>query len=466
MRKTCSLLLAAFQLSQRVSLLTHNNLLPRRWVSDNAGLWENYYQCNNQTLDADTWIGDWPPTVPGCDTCTGPFPWNPVECKDCKDCDYAHPDKIVEFIAIDAASVGFWITVELMLLGTSAVKCACRIAAEYNYRLYPLNAERAFVANALIRPCFEMGNPKSPVLSVDPEVESNAKRRLRIFAVTVIYAGKIFFVSGITKVILKLSLSVPQYTWTTSYAPILACCFWDTLIFSVAMEHVAVVASGISTAPEVFNEIMRDHELNNGLIQKRPAVDNGAPSTSPTVGASVEVGGAGDDSDPKTTAVPLWKVQCVRAVGVAIVLKGSMHPAMELLLRHAIQYFGLKGSEQVHGPGSLDSIPRFLDDMRKLTPRERKTVLKVHLLAETIDGALNKDEKVVWQRIALVMGSEWPQGADIQAMEGVACLFRNGETLTARMLEEALDNDQGNNQVYDRGWKERLWFKVRTMLLK
>jgi hypothetical protein len=36
----------------------------------------------------------------------------------------------------------------------------------------------------------------------------------------------------------------------------------------------------------------------------------------------------------------LFHEQCVRAVGVAIVLHGSMHPAMELLLRHAIQYLG------------------------------------------------------------------------------------------------------------------------------
>ena len=51
------------------------------------------------------------------------------------------------------------------------------------------------------------------MLSVDPELESSAMRRLRLAAVTVIYAGKITFVSGIVKVILKLSLSVPHYTW-------------------------------------------------------------------------------------------------------------------------------------------------------------------------------------------------------------------------------------------------------------
>ena len=44
----------------------------------------------------------------------------------------------------------------------------------------------------------------------------------------------------------------------------------------------------------------------------------------------------------------LFHEQCVRAVGVAIVLHGSMHPAMELLLRHAIQYFGEWSHTRTH----------------------------------------------------------------------------------------------------------------------
>ena len=41
----------------------------------------------------------------------------------------------------------------------------------------------------------------------------------------------------------------------------------------------------------------------------------------------------------------LFQEQCVRAIGVAIVLHNSMHPAMELLLRHPIQYFGEYGRD-------------------------------------------------------------------------------------------------------------------------
>jgi hypothetical protein len=34
----------------------------------------------------------------------------------------------------------------------------------------------------------------------------------------------------------------------------------------------------------------------------------------------------------------------IRAIAVAIVLEGTMLPNQELLLRHAIQYFSLRGS--------------------------------------------------------------------------------------------------------------------------
>jgi hypothetical protein len=133
------------------------------WTTGNSGLWENYYMCNNISSAGDGVIAGWPPYVPGCDTCG--WPEDPVECKDCQDCEIASADKVLTFIAIDGASVAFWMGTELLLLGLFAVKFACRIATEYKYRLYPLNPERAFVANALIRPCFEMGNSKSPVIA-------------------------------------------------------------------------------------------------------------------------------------------------------------------------------------------------------------------------------------------------------------------------------------------------------------
>ena len=78
---------------------------------------------------------------------------------------------------------------------------------------------------------------------------------------------------------------------------------------------------------EVFNEIMRQHER-----------DAAASVVSGLVDKSIEA--------CVKERHRLFEEQCVRAVGVAIVLHNSMHPAMELLLRHAIQYFGEYGRDR------------------------------------------------------------------------------------------------------------------------
>lgn len=94
---------------------------------------------------------------------------------------------------------------------------------------------------------------------------------------------------------------------------------------------------------------------------------------------------------------PLGKLQIARAVGVAIVKQGSMYPTMELLLRHAIQYLGLRGKAVVASPGVLDNEDAFImdlggidpadPDVAGLTKEEQIVVLSVHLMALMLDGA-------------------------------------------------------------------------------
>lgn len=92
---------------------------------------------------------------------------------------------IVEWWARMIPIMGVCVVIEILLLGIVTVKGACKIASEYQYRLYPLNPSRLFVINALLRTCFEMGNPKSKVIvQVDPETQPSARRRLRIAVVS------------------------------------------------------------------------------------------------------------------------------------------------------------------------------------------------------------------------------------------------------------------------------------------
>jgi|EP01043_Picozoa_sp_COSAG02_P007867 hypothetical protein len=79
----------------------------------------------------------------------------------------------------------------------------------------------------------------------------------------------------------------------------------------------------------------------------------------------------------------LFQEQCVRAIGVAIVLHNSMHPAMELLLRHAIQYFG---EHRRHKESTLRhplAHSRTHTSARRQTPRQIRLSWQTRVLGRT-----------------------------------------------------------------------------------
>jgi hypothetical protein len=78
---------------------------------------------------------------------------------------------------------------------------------------------------------------------------------------------------------------------------------WDSMTCHSIMKGAELRAIGVTTAVEVFNEVM----------------DTFFP---------------GYEVNPSTLSEKA-RVQLLRAIGVAIVKKGSMFPTMELLLRHA-----------------------------------------------------------------------------------------------------------------------------------
>ena len=55
---------------------------------------------------------------------------------------------------------------------------------------------------------------------------------------------------------------------------------------------------------------------------------------------------------------------------------------------------------------------------------------------------------------------------DESAVKGVACAFRNHETLGAALLAAALDDDPSNDHAEALGLSDTCWFRVRGLLLK
>ena len=185
----------------------------------------------------------------------------------------------------------------------------------------------------------------------------------------------------------------------------------------------------------------------------------------------------------------LGQLMMLRAIGVAIVLEGTMLPTMELLLRHAIQYFNLKGSALLRDPDSkLDDLEQFLADLPNLDKEEQVTtqaiytitsflglaltaclcsqnaVLCVMLLTEMFDGDLDPEEFEVWERISMLLWDHSDKQephvpVDQYALQQVARDFRQREFITAGTLRAAIAPGA-------KGRKEReLWHKTTQFLL-
>lgn len=95
------------------------------------------------------------------------------------------------------------IVFEISLLMYIAVRYCVQVAWALDYRLIPLNADRAFVADSLVRAAFELGNPDSPVLGVDPHTETSASSRLRLVFMLIMYKMKVVGTGLVIKAINK-----------------------------------------------------------------------------------------------------------------------------------------------------------------------------------------------------------------------------------------------------------------------
>lgn len=196
---------------------------------------------------------------------------------------------------------------ELLWLMHNAVRACAEVAPIMQIRLSPLNTDRAFVADALFRAAFEMGNTSTPVMGVDPARDSTTKTKLKNLLMLGIFTGKIVITTQIIVQILKYTIPIKPFTWIEPWVATIASIFWDIIVCYVILCNAKIRMIGVTTAPEVFTELLGE---DIQLISKE------------------------------------GRLQIARAVGFGIVVHGTMFSNMELLLRHAIQYLGLKGALQ------------------------------------------------------------------------------------------------------------------------
>eukprot|EP01043_Picozoa_sp_COSAG02_P005034 COSAG02_NODE_134_length_34593_cov_43.594886_20_plen_531_part_00 len=176
------------------------------------------------------------------------------------------------------------IVFEIGLLMYYAVRFCVRVSWALDQRLVPLNADRAFVADSLVRAAFELGNPVSPVMGVDPGAEPKSKFKLLLLVLA--YKGKVVLTGLAIKAALGLvtpvqfslwakpwfgarlchthDTEVPgkSYPWLCDAGTMGGTILWDALVSSCIMLQAQIRGFGVYTNAELFNDIL-DHTFKD-----------------------------------------------------------------------------------------------------------------------------------------------------------------------------------------------------------
>ena len=116
---------------------------------------------------------------------------------------------------------------EMALLVYCVMSYATKIAWALEMRLVPLNPDRLFVADSLVHAAFEMGNPDSALLGVDPAAE-DAGDSTKLLAL-VLYKSKVFLTGLVFKLIINLTSTVEfAFWWKPWLGMVLSVVLWDT----------------------------------------------------------------------------------------------------------------------------------------------------------------------------------------------------------------------------------------------
>eukprot|EP01047_Picozoa_sp_COSAG01_P006338 COSAG01_NODE_229_length_21089_cov_575.019194_9_plen_68_part_00 len=66
-------------------------------------------------------------------------------------------ERLIWFWVLNTISIVGWVIIEIGLLMYFCAKYAVKVSWALDFRLIPLNADRMFVADSLVRAAFELG---------------------------------------------------------------------------------------------------------------------------------------------------------------------------------------------------------------------------------------------------------------------------------------------------------------------
>jgi hypothetical protein len=146
------------------------------------------------------------------------------------------------------------IVFELLGLMLTALRSAVLVSKALDLRLTPLNKDRAFVAEMLVRSVFELGDSENNDLGVDAGGGEEAVTRPILVNVAAVLwiKGRVLITGTLFKFFTKMGFNWDAATWLAPWTgPTLAAMLWDAMLCHAIMKGAEVQAIGVTTSVEV-----------------------------------------------------------------------------------------------------------------------------------------------------------------------------------------------------------------------
>jgi hypothetical protein len=154
------------------------------------------------------------------------------------------------FWALNTCGIVLGIAFELSLLMYTAVRSAVRVSWALDLRLTPLNQDRAFVANMLVRAAFELGDPDDETMGVEAkQAGASGERPLwRNILTGAWIKGKVVITGTLFKQVVARTAAYDTATWLKPYlGTMFATAMWDSMMCHVIMKGAELRAIGVTT---------------------------------------------------------------------------------------------------------------------------------------------------------------------------------------------------------------------------
>eukprot|EP00440_Ansanella_granifera_P051525 gb/GFBE01055861.1/.p1 GENE.gb/GFBE01055861.1/~~gb/GFBE01055861.1/.p1 ORF type:complete len:983 (+),score=211.03 gb/GFBE01055861.1/:1-2949(+) len=218
-------------------------------------------------------------------------------------------EEYVAFFAISCSLSVIWSLVEMVICCIAALIATAKMAHICGLILVPMDRERAVLAGCLARAALELGHPQSRLFGIDP-----LKRVSKVILClnTLMYMGS----RGMTKFLIRLLVkkvgprSVVKFA---EFAPLVSeiavNVLFNVLTVRAAMNEVMICTIGPSASIEVTSQLIKArHTREQDKRNPQPLND-------------------------------LVKWQALRAIGIGITFKKTLHPNCRFLLQHVGNLF-------------------------------------------------------------------------------------------------------------------------------